>query len=314
MLSDVVIDVERLSKRYGDFLAVKEVSFKVFKGEIFGLLGPNGAGKSTLINMLTCILNPSAGNAVICGFDLIKDQSEIKRIIGLIPQDIALYQSLSAIDNLSFFGSLHGLKGKKLKNCIEKAIAIAGLQKWAKRPVRTYSGGMKRRLNIAIALVHEPKVVFMDEPTVGVDPQSRNHIFETIKNLKKEGLTIIYTTHYMEEAQNLCDRVGIIDEGEIIALDTPRNLIKEVQRNILEIEVVNINTDMLEEIRKLQSIDNLIYRDGVIYITAENISKAAEEVFVLLNKNNASVTSISVPKANLEKVFLKYTGKSLRDS
>ena len=313
MLGDTVIDVERLGKRYGNFLAVKELSFKVFKGEIFGLLGPNGAGKSTLINMLTCILRPSSGNAVIYGFDLIKEPNKIKRIIGLVPQDIALYQSLSAVDNLSFFGSLYGLKGKKLKNYIEEAIAIAGLQKWAKRPVRTYSGGMKRRLNIAIALIHKPEVIFMDEPTVGVDPQSRNHIFEAIENLKKEGLTIIYTTHYMEEAQNLCDRVGIMDEGKIIALDTPKNLIKEIQKNILEIEVVNINTDMLEKIRKLQSIDNLIYRDGVIYITTENISKAAEEVFVLLNKNNASVISINVPKANLEKVFLKYTGKSLRD-
>ncbi|MBC7324996.1 MAG: ATP-binding cassette domain-containing protein, partial [Moorella sp. (in: Bacteria)] len=248
MNGEVVMDIRGLQRRYGDFVAVDGVEFQVFRGEVFGLLGPNGAGKSTLIGMLTCVLAPSGGEATILGFDLLTQREEIKKVVGLVPQDLALYQTLSARENLAFFGALHDLRGRRLKERIEVVLGIARLEDWADRPVRTYSGGMKRRLNLAAGLIHEPQILFLDEPTVGVDPQSRNHIFESIRQLTAEGLTVFYTTHYMEEAQSLCHRVGIFDRGRLVALDTPKNLIQQARSRILEVGVLNLPAAVLEEV------------------------------------------------------------------
>lgn len=220
------IEIRNLSKNYGSLKAVDEVSFDVAEGELFGLLGPNGAGKSTLISLLSTLLKPDGGEAIIGGYELTKKTSEIKKILGLVPQEIALYPTLSARENLTFWGHMYGLSGKTLVKRVDEALEIAGLAERAKERIETYSGGMKRRINIAAALLHRPKLLIMDEPTVGIDPQSRNHILETVRKLNQEGMTVIYTSHYMEEAELLCSRVAIMDNGKIIALGTKDELRK----------------------------------------------------------------------------------------
>lgn len=313
MNGEVVMDIRGLQRRYGDFVAVDGVEFQVFRGEVFGLLGPNGAGKSTLIGMLTCVLAPSGGEATILGFDLLTQREEIKKVVGLVPQDLALYQTLSARENLAFFGALHDLRGRRLKERIEVVLGIARLEDWADRPVRTYSGGMKRRLNLAAGLIHEPQILFLDEPTVGVDPQSRNHIFESIRQLTAEGLTVFYTTHYMEEAQSLCHRVGIFDRGRLVALDTPKNLIQQARSRILEVGVLNLPAAVLEEVRGLPGVEQAVLENSILFVTAAEITAAAVRVLSLLQQREVMVTSVNTPEANLETVFLKYTGKTLRD-
>mgnify|MGYP001015530511 FL=1 len=221
-----ILEVENLSKNFGERAAVREISFDVAEGEVFGLLGPNGAGKTTAISMLTGVLEPTAGTARIGGFDILKDPLEVKKLIGLVPQGLALYPTLSARANLLFFGSLYGLRGRELNDRVDDVLEVVALADRQNDPVDKYSGGMKRRVNIAAGLVHHPRLFFLDEPTVGVDPQSRNHIFESVLKLNRErGMTIIYTSHYMEEVELLCNRVAIIDEGKIIALDTIKNLV-----------------------------------------------------------------------------------------
>ncbi len=226
-MTPLIIRANGLTKSYGTFQVVNGVNLDVRTGEVFGLLGPNGAGKTTLISLLTGILTPDTGVAKICGHDLITESRQVKSKISLVPQELALYQELSAIDNLQFFAELHRLSGAEMKRRIEEALEIVQLKDLAKKKVITYSGGMKRRLNLAIGLLNHPWLLFLDEPTVGVDPQSRNHIFESIRYLVKYmNLTVFYTTHYMEEAQTLCHRVAIYDHGQIIALGTPDELIR----------------------------------------------------------------------------------------
>ncbi|MDI6809770.1 MAG: ATP-binding cassette domain-containing protein, partial [Candidatus Eisenbacteria bacterium] len=208
-----IIEVSGLVKKFGDLTAVDGVSFEIEEGEIFGLLGPNGAGKTTTISILSCLLAPSGGRVTVAGMDVVADANEVKKIIGIVPQDIALYPTLSARDNLSFFGHICGLGGKELREKIDLALEIVGLRERAGDTVEKYSGGMKRRLNLAAGLLAKPRVLFLDEPTVGVDPQSRNNIFENVRRLNDEKVTILYTTHYMEEAELLCHRVGVMDEG-----------------------------------------------------------------------------------------------------
>lgn len=313
MPREVVIDIRGLGRRYGDFVAVAGVEFQVFRGEVFGLLGPNGAGKTTLIGMLTGVLAPSEGKATVLGFDLTSQKGAIKKIVGLVPQDLALYQTLSARDNLAFFGALYGLKGKRLKERIAFVLNIARLEEWADRPVRTYSGGMKRRLNLAVGLIHEPQIVFLDEPTVGIDPQSRNHIFESIHRLIEQGLTVFYTTHYMEEAQSLCHRVGIIDQGKLVVLDTPKNLIRSVQSSILEVGVLNLSPVVLETVAHLPGVVQVVYANNLLHVTVTEVALATVNILALLQQKNIKVISVNTPEANLETVFLKHTGKTLRD-
>lgn len=218
-----ILEVDNLVKKYGDFTAVKGISFSVEEGEVFGLLGPNGAGKTQTISMLTGVIPPTSGTARIGGYDITKEMDQVKKVNGLVPQDLALYPTLSARVNLNFFGRIYGLRGKELKNRVDDVLQIVALTEHADQAIDKYSGGMKRRVNIAAGLIHQPRLLFLDEPTVGVDPQSRNQIFESVTHLNHErGMSVVYTCHYMEEVETLCNRVAIIDQGEIIALDTSR--------------------------------------------------------------------------------------------
>src|SRR6185312_7146115 len=215
-----MIDVKNIQKSYGDIHAVKGISFFISTGECYGLLGPNGAGKSTTINMLSTLFPPDAGEILINGLDIKKSPEEVKKILGVVPQEIALYSNFTAWENMLFWGGLHSLKSNELQKKAEELLQLVGLLDRKNEKIKGYSGGMKRRINLACALLHSPKILLLDEPTVGVDPQSRNMIFELIESLNKQGMTIIYTTHYMEEAERLCDRIGIIDSGVIVAQGT----------------------------------------------------------------------------------------------
>ncbi len=221
-----ILEARSLVKRYGALTAVDDVSFSMEEGEVFGLLGPNGAGKSTLISMLTGLFPPDSGSIRILGIDAVAEVEKVKHLIGIVPQDLALYPTLSAKENLRFFGEIYGMGGKRLSDRITDLLEIVSMTERANDAVLSCSGGMKRRINLAVGLINNPRLLFLDEPTVGVDPQSRNHIFESVQRLNnEEGMSILYTTHYMEEAERLCHRIAIIDRGQIIALDTPRNLI-----------------------------------------------------------------------------------------
>lgn len=223
-MAEDFLQVEQLTKSFGDNDVVAEVSFRVQRQEIFGLLGPNGAGKTTTIRMLATVLKPTVGEAVIGGHSLTGAGDAVRQLIGVCPQELALYPELSALDNLVFFGRMAGLAGAEAKQAAEQNLEIVGLQEVAGRRVETFSGGMKRRVNLAISLMNRPQLLFLDEPTVGIDPQSRNRIFETVEGLRDQGMTILYTTHYMEEADRLCDRLGIMDQGRLIALGSPKEL------------------------------------------------------------------------------------------
>jgi ABC-2 type transport system ATP-binding protein len=225
-MKQIIVEARNLVKKYGDFTAVKNVNFTIKEGEIFGLLGPDGAGKSTVISMLTCLFPPTSGTARIYGHDVVADADQVKRLIGVVPQDLALYPTLSGRDNLRFFGEMFGLAGRELRQRVESVLAYVAMTGRADDPVKTYSGGMQRRLSLAVGLIHRPRILFLDEPAASADPQSRNHIFESVEQLNRErGMAILYATHDMEEAERLCHRVAIMDQGKIIAMDTPRNLI-----------------------------------------------------------------------------------------
>jgi ABC-2 type transport system ATP-binding protein len=223
-----ILEVQNLAKSYDNFTAVKGISFDIKEGEIFSLLGPNGAGKTTTISMLSTLYTPTSGDAVIGGHSITKDPMAVKQVIGVVPQEIALYEDLTARENLVFWGQMYGLGGKSLNSRVDEVLEQIGLTDKAKNRVKTYSGGMKRRVNIGVGLLHKPRLLFMDEPTVGIDPQSRRAILDTVKDLNKHGMTVLYTTHYMEEAAELSNRVGIIDHGELIALGTQDELTKQV--------------------------------------------------------------------------------------
>ena len=223
-MAEDFLQVERLTKSFGELQVVTEVSFCVRRQEIFGLLGPNGAGKTTTIRMLATVLKPSSGEACVGGHSLTESGDAVRRLIGVCPQELALYPELSALENLVFFGRMAGLSGNVAKEAALRNLEVVGLQEVAGRRVETFSGGMKRRVNLAISLMSQPQLLFLDEPTVGIDPQSRNRIFETVEDLRDQGMTILYTTHYMEEADRLCDRLGIMDQGHLIALGSPKEL------------------------------------------------------------------------------------------
>jgi ABC-2 type transport system ATP-binding protein len=310
-----IIEARGLVKRYGDFEAVKGLSFAIRRGEIFGFLGPNGAGKTTTISMFSCLLEPSEGTAHVAGHDVVKAANEAKRRIGLVPQELALYPTLSARDNLDYFGRIYGLRGKALRQRVDEMLEMVNLTERAKAAVKTYSGGMKRRLNIAAGLLHCPDVLFLDEPTVGVDPQSRNAIFEHVERLKGEGMTVLYTTHYMEEAERLCDRVAIIDEGRIVALDTPRKLIADLGGGIIHLGVENGKMDekLLEQILSLPEVKSAARFDGKVKVETAHAQDALVHLLELFNRTATNITALQVLEPNLETVFLHLTGKKLRE-
>ncbi len=324
-MSNTILEASGLVKKFGDFVAVNDVSFKMEEGEVFGLLGPNGAGKSTTISMLTCLYPPNEGEMRIFGHDVVSEAAEVKKLIGVVPQDIALYPTLSARDNLGFFGEMYGLKGRDLKERVETVIDYVAMRERAKDAIKTYSGGMKRRINLAAGLVHSPKLLFLDEPTVGVDPQSRNHIFESVERLNKEqGMAILYTTHYMEEAERLCDRVGIIDRGKIIALDTPKNLVGMLGGGIIQVGLERGDEELrkavsgLSEVRSADFIpqeetEEEMFTKAKLKVEARtHANDALVQLIQLFNKKDVQMLSLETLEPNLESVFLHLTGKSLR--
>ena len=292
---------------------MQDVSFTIKEGEIFGFLGPNGAGKSTTINILNTLLSPDAGQVIINKLDIKNDKEACKRFIGVVPQEIALYEDLSAVENLLFWGSLYNVPKQELLKKANDTLKMVGLFERKDDAIKTFSGGMKRRINIASALLHTPKVLLMDEPTVGVDPQSRNHIFEIIEQLNASGMTIIYTTHYMEEAERLCDTIAIIDNGQIIAKGTLDELRKTSEtKDLLRIKMANWTSERIEKLKKsFQFIWN--EDSNVLNIECENIGNELSTIINTIQSAGLSITSIDTQVANLETIFLKLTGKQLRD-
>jgi ABC-2 type transport system ATP-binding protein len=312
-MAEPILIVEDLQKSYGDNHAVRGVSFRVAQGEIFGLLGPNGAGKTTTISMLTGLFPPDAGTVTVDGLDLKAQLMAVKAKLGLVPQDLALYPTLSARQNLTFFGQIYGLKGKQLTNRVKEVLEKIGLTDKADKAVETYSGGMKRRVNIGAGLLHKPAILFLDEPTVGVDPQSRNAIFENVEALNREGMTVIYTTHYMEEAQRLCHRVGIVDTGKMIALDTPSALIRSLGGGIVLLGVAEEQGEALvEQVTQLPAVKAATRTDGQIKIETVRVQEALMGALDLANRLDTRLTSLEILEPNLESVFLHLTGKKLR--
>lgn len=308
------IELRNLVKRYGSSLAVDNISLKIEKGEIFGLLGPNGAGKSTTIKMIMGLLKPNRGEIYVKGMDVRKDSLAVKRLLGLVPQDIAIYDGITARENVEFFGKLYGLRGKNLKNGADEALEFTGLKDKEKEKPKKFSGGMKRRLNIACAIVHQPEIIIMDEPTVGIDAQSRNHILDSVKELNKRGTTIIYTSHYMEEVESIAKRVGIIDYGKLIALGTKDELKKQLSTDEkILIEASNIRFNPVDEIKKLNGITNVSLKENKIEILTPNAQQVLQDILFVLSKENVTVRNISLQEPDLENVFLALTGRNLRD-
>jgi len=313
MMNEPIVAVEGLVKRYGDVVAVDDISFQIQEGEIFGLLGPNGAGKTTTINVLCTYTEPTAGEIVVAGHSVTAEPEEVKRAIGVVPQDIALYPDLNAVENLRFFGQMYDVPKARLEQRIGELLQLVGLEEHARRRVEHYSGGMKRRLNLAVGLLSEPRFLMLDEPTVGVDPQSRNAIFENIQALNQQGLTILYTTHYMEEAELLCHRVAIMDEGRIIALDSPQNLINTLGTGIIYIGAKDVDEEMLARLQALPQVKAVARRDDTLAFETVDAQRALLDIIGLFNETDTPMTSLEILEPNLESVFIQLTGKQLRD-
>lgn len=309
-----LIEIENVCKSYGSLKAVDDVSLTVNEGEIFGLLGPNGAGKSTLISILCTLLQADSGEVWIDNNSLKKNAIEIKKVLGLVPQEIALYPSLTAKENLMFWGRMYGIGGKLLKERVDEALEMAGLKDRAKEVIESYSGGMKRRINIACALLHHPKIVIMDEPTVGIDPQSRNHILETVIKLNKEGMTVIYTSHYMEEVELLCSRIAIMDHGKTIATGTREELQKLVgSDDAINIAMIDMEAGTLEDLRKIEGVKNLYSAEGKVSVTVQSADKVLATIISTLDAHKCKIQMLDIKQPNLESVFLHLTGRALRD-
>lgn len=310
-----MINIKNVLKKYGNNTAIDDLSLDIKEGEIFGLLGPNGAGKTSLINAIIGLNKIDKGDIFIFGKTLDENEKEIKRQMGIVPQDLAIYNDLTAYENIDLFASLYGLKGKEKNNNINEVLGFVGLLDKKDEYPKSFSGGMKRRLNIAVAIVHQPKLVIMDEPTVGIDPQSRNKILESVRILNKRGTTIIYTTHYMEEVEAVCSNIGIIDSGKLIAKGSKeelKNLVQDEEKAIFKIKPLDIN--LLEDIRNIEGVNSAIKKDESLEIIwNREESKLSNIVKLIGSKDDINIESIKVESPNLETVFLTLTGKKLRD-
>ncbi len=307
-----MISVSNLKKTFDTVAALKGISFNIPQGECYGLLGPNGAGKTTTISIMSTLIAPNDGEVNIAGYDLKKNPLDCKKNIGVVTQEIALYNEFSAYDNLLFWGGMYKIPGQELEELIDETLDLLGLTDRKNDKVKTYSGGMKRRINIASALLHRPKVLFMDEPTVGIDPQSRNLIFEVVEKLHKEGMTIIYTTHYMEEAERLCDRIGIIDNGEIIAQGTLNELrASGSMKESVVISYTNLTDERYNTIEK--EWNDLQRFEDAIHFYSMNIQGDLSKIILMCNEFGLDIRYIDIRKINLETIFLSLTGKKLRD-
>jgi ABC-2 type transport system ATP-binding protein len=314
MMNPSICFVEDLWKSYGETDAVRGVSFEISRGEFFGLLGPNGAGKTTTIGILSGVIEPSRGRISIDGFDLFSRPMEAKSRLGLVPQTFALYPTLCARDNLIFFGRIYGLKGKRLKERMASVLKIVELTDRANQTVATFSNGMKRRLNIAAGLLHEPEILILDEPTVGVDTQSRNAILESLDSLNKSGVTVLYTTHYIEEAERLCNRVAIMDQGKIIALDNPARLIQDFGKGIIRMEFnAGIDDRLMDQIGRIGLVRVIDGQKRRIHVETNRIDEASIELLDLMKTRDGLLKTLGLPEPNLETVFIHLTGRNLRD-
>lgn len=309
-----LLDIQNLKKYFKNIKAVDDISFSVDKGDILGLLGPNGAGKSTAISMIATLTAPDSGIIRFKGEDIVQNPKSIQQSLGLVPQEIALYPNLSGLENLQFWGRAYGLSGATLKKRIDEVSEVIGITERLKDRVKKYSGGMQRRLNIGAALLHNPEFIIMDEPTVGIDPQSRNHILDTVKALASRDATIIYTSHYMEEVELLCDRVCIMDAGKIIAAGTKDEITSSLGGGCeLTLKLAKPDAALCEKLSKLDGVTKLSAEDDMVYIVADDADKATHAVLALVGQSNASLLSFDTKKPSLETVFLNLTGRALRD-
>lgn len=310
-----LIEIKNVTKRFDDKIAVDNISLSIEDGDIFGLLGPNGAGKSTLISMITGLLKPDSGDILVDGYSIIKNPLEVKRQLGLVPQEIALMETVSAYDNLEFWGSLYGLKGKLLKERINEALEVAGLMDRKNEKLKKFSGGMKRRLNIAAAILHHPRILIMDEPTVGIDPQSRNHIFEFTKEINKNrDTTVIYTSHYMEEVDYLCNGLFIMDLGKEVAYGTKKSvkaMVSDKSRLLLKPDSYTAET--LIRVKALEGVMDLTEEDGMLKLVVKEDSFNLNTLINSLYEEKIKIRGITFEEPTLEEVFLSLTGKTLRD-
>ncbi len=310
------IDVRQIVKKFGDFTAVNGVSFTVDEGEIFGLLGPNGAGKSTLIRMLVTLLLPTSGTAIVDGYDIVKDANSVRRSIGVIPQAMTSDLELSVEENLIIFAKLYGVPRQKRDRLIDELLDAVELTKWRAAPVKNLSGGMRRRVEIARGLVHEPRIFFLDEPTTGLDPVSRVAVWEMLQRIKSQrDLTILITTHYMDEADKLCDRIAIVDHGELKALDSPLKLKASIPgKNVIEASFGDMPAGWIDELRRLPDVDGVTGEDHVFRISSHNGPATTLALMDTAARLRVPVQSLSVQSTTLDDVFVHYAGRALRDA
>ncbi|NLG27836.1 MAG: ABC transporter ATP-binding protein [Chloroflexi bacterium] len=313
-MTDQAAVVQDLFKNYGDIKAVQGVSLIVQRGEIFSLLGPNGAGKTTLLSMLACLLEPARGDAWVLGHSIRTDSLGVRAAIGVVPQEVAVYEDLSAAENLDFWGRMYGLHGPRLRARVDAVLEIIGLAERRKGRVAKFSGGMKRRLNIGIALLHEPQVLFMDEPTVGIDPQSRRNILDSVLALNRAGMTVLYTTHYMEEAQELSNHIAIMDHGKLIAMGTHEELVRSVgEMDQITLRLSEEAPALLAQWRQLEGAHSVSAEQGAVVLLAEDSHLIVPALFESAGRAGVRITSVDVQEPNLESVFLQLTGRGLRD-
>ncbi|MSR90530.1 ABC transporter ATP-binding protein [Inconstantimicrobium porci] len=308
------ISLKNITKKFDGNIVVDNINLNIEQGEIYGFLGPNGAGKSTTISMICSLIHPTDGDIEIMGTNIKKDSREIKKKIGLVPQNIALYKDFTAYENIKFFAELYGLKGDMLKRRINEALEFTGLMDVKDKKAKTYSGGMQRRLNIACALVHKPQIIIMDEPTVGIDPQSRNHIMNAVKKLNEEGTTIIYTTHYMEEAEALCSKIAIIDKGKIIVEGTKEELKNMISdKSTLSVTVDDIYKLDVNQIKGVQGVQDVSVKENTLSITSSKEVSNLDKLINTIELSSAKIIDLGFKDISLETVFLSLTGRNLRD-
>lgn len=308
-----MIEIKGLTKKFNGLVAVDNIDLTIREGEIFGLLGPNGAGKTTTISMLSTILNPTKGAAKVCGHDIVKERDAVRRCIGIVFQDPSLDEDLTARENLFFHGQLYGMSDDEIKNKSKEVLVLVELEDRADSLVKTYSGGMKRRLEIARGLMHHPRVLFLDEPTLGLDPQTRRHLWDYIKKINEtEKMTIILTTHYMDEADFLCKRIAIIDKGKIIALDTSDKLKDVLGGDVVTLQVSDAGK-MKRLMEKLECVKKVDVFDGNLNVTIKDGGKNIPKIVQLAEKNHVQIDSVILKRPSLEDVFIHYTGRTIRE-